>query len=885
MSQLSAPGLRPHVLAIKQQLAEGRAKLRARHEKGSPGVQVCRAQTELFDTIVNALFEQTLADLNDTGPDGLRKHVALVPHGGYGRGDVAPFSDVDLMILHTPDSSARVGPLAERLVRDVYDVGLVLGQSVRTVRDACQLARTDATICTSLVESRYLTGNVELFDTFVARFRREAQRNRKSLLEAIEKARAEERTQFGDSVYLLEPNVKRSPGTLRGIQLLRWIGFVCYGAADPDTLRLQGQLTREDYDTLQQTREFLLRMRNEMHYHAGKANDQLDRGEQLRLSKLYGYEDRDGMLAVEQFMRHYFLRTQAVQGIVGRFRDAARGYSRIGRLLAPLVSHQFERDFRIEPQQVSVTRRGMAKMNQDLSQIVRLAEIANLYDKPIDPLTLEKLREPAKHMPSVVSVETAARFISLLNQPARLGESLRNLRDLGVLEKLIPQFEHARCLLQFNAYHKYTVDEHSLRAVEAATSFATDNGPLGNVYRQLKRKWLLHFALLLHDLGKGFPEDHSEVGMRIADEVGRRFQLDEPDVETLKFLVHKHLHMSHLAFRRDTSDPALIVRFAVEVGSAEVLEMLFLLTAADFAAVGPGVLNAWKIDVLSDLLQRTMPHLSSDDPTLDFDADVEHRRQQVLGHFTNRDDREWFQRQVAALPSVYLRTTEPGTLADDLAQLRPLAKTDAIARGRYLPERHAIEYLIGTYENITPGVFHKLTGALSSQGLRILSADITTLADGLIFDRFYVEDPDHADAPPESRVQQVCQALVTALKQADGKLPQFRRLWRSSDQRRHDNLTALPTQVRIDNSTSDRATIIDIFAADRMGLLYTISRTLFELGLNVSVAKIGTYLDQVVDVFYVTEQNGTKLEDEQRRKEVRGRVLAEIARLESEESK
>ncbi len=206
---------------------------------------------------------------------------------------------------------------------------------------------------------------------------------------------------------------------------------------------MQGQLTREDYDTLQQTREFLLRMRNEMHYHAGKANDQLDRGEQLRLSKLYGYEDRDGMLAVEQFMRHYFLRTQAVQGIVGRFRDAARGYSRIGRLLAPLVSHQFERDFRIEPQQVSVTRRGMAKMNQDLSQIVRLAEIANLYDKPIDPLTLEKLREPAKHMPSVVSVETAARFISLLNQPARLGESLRNLRDLGVLEKLIPQFEHA----------------------------------------------------------------------------------------------------------------------------------------------------------------------------------------------------------------------------------------------------------------------------------------------------------------------------------------------------------------------------------------------------------------------------------------------------------
>jgi [protein-PII] uridylyltransferase len=885
MSQPSAPGLRPHVLAAKQQLADGRAKLRARHDKGSPGVQVCRAQTELFDTIVQSLFEQTLADLGDAGPDGLRKHVALIPHGGYGRGDVAPFSDVDLMILHTPESFSRVVPLAERLVRDVYDVGLVLGQSVRTVRDACQLAHTDATICTSLVESRFLTGNSDLYEAFVTRFSREAKRNHRALLAAIEKARGEERSQFGDSVYLLEPNVKRSPGTLRGIQLLRWIGFVCYGAADPDTLRLQGQLTREDYDTLQQTREFLLRMRNEMHYHAGKANDQLDRGEQLRLSKLYGYEDREGMLAVEQFMKQYFLRTQAVQGIVGRFREAARGYSRIGRILAPLVSHQFEGDFLIEPQQISVTRRGMAKMNDDMSQIVRLAEIANLYDKQISPHTLERLREPARQMPAVVSVETAERFTSLLNQPARLGELLRNLRDLGVLEKLIPQFEHAKCLLQFNAYHKYTVDEHSLRAVEAATSFAKDTGPLGNVYRQLKRKWLLHFALLLHDLGKGFPEDHSEVGMRIADEVGRRFQLDEPDVETLKFLVHKHLHMSHLAFRRDTSDPALIVRFAVEVGSAEVLEMLFLLTAADFAAVGPGVLNAWKIEVLADLLQRTMPHLSSDDPTLDFDTEVQKRRDEVLGHFTNRDDIEWFQRQVEALPSVYLRTTAPGMLAEDLAQLRPLATNDAIARGRYLPERQATEYHIGTYETITPGVFHKLTGALSSQGLRILSADITTLADGLIFDRFYVEDPDHTEAPPESRVQDVCRALITALKQTDGRLPQFRRLWKSSDQRRHANLTALPTQVRIDNSTSDKATIIDIFAADRMGLLYTISRTLFELGLNVSVAKIGTYLDQVVDVFYVTEQNGAKLEDEQRRKEVRGRVLAEIERLDQEETR
>jgi [protein-PII] uridylyltransferase len=293
------------------------------------------------------------------------------------------------------------------------------------------------------------------------------------------------------------------------------------------------------------------------------------------------------------------------------------------------------------------------------------------------------------------------------------------------------------------------------------------------------------------------------------------------------------------------------------------------------------VLNAWKIEVLSDLFHSTMQHLSSDDPTLDFDAAVEERRQQVLDHVAEHPEFEWFHRQVEALPSMYLRTASPDVVADDLSQLRTLSTNDAIARGRYLPESGTVEYRIGTYENVTPGVFHKLTGAITSQGLQILTADITTLADGLIFDRFFVRDPDFPEEPPAARIDHVCRALVASLKQPDGQQPTFRRLWRSSEQRRHESLSPLPTQVRIDNSTSDRCTIIDVFAADRMGLLYAISRTLFELNLSVSVAKIGTYLDQVVDVFYVTERDGRKVDDDSRRQRIRSCILERADRYSS----
>lgn len=869
--------MRANLRDAKRLLAEGREELRRRHDQGVPGVEICAGMADLFDRLVLGLFQAAVEDLSDAGIDGIASPVALVPHGGYGRRDVAPFSDLDLMLLVDPAAEQQIAPLAQRLLRDLFDAGLIVAQSVRTPNEVWRLARQDPIIWSSLAESRLLIGSASLFKSFATDFQKRSRRAAAALTERVAKARREERLQYGETVYLLEPNIKRSNGALRDIQFLRWMAFSRQGTPEIESLADTGILSADDLAGVERTRQFLLRLRNEMHFHAGKANDLLDRTEQWRLAEVYRHRGDEGLLPVEQFMREYFRLTEGVSQAVRRFLAATRRGPRWTALLAPLVTHQFEREFRVGPLHIQANARGLARLRTDLTRTLHLAAVANLYNKPIAHATCEAIRAAVPELPDDLSPEAAERFISLLDQPTRLGDLLRNLHEMRVLEKVIPAFSHARCLLQFNEYHKYTVDEHCIRAVEHAGDFASDQGPVGRVYRHIKRKWLLHLALLLHDLGKGYPDDHSDVGREIARTVAERLRLSPADAEALGFLVHKHLMMSHLAFRRDTNDDRVVVRFAVEVGSPELMQMLFVLTAADLSAVGPGVLNAWKIDVLADLHRRAMQHLAGDAPAANSPDYIAARRQQVLT-LLSPDEEGWFERQIAALPASYLFTTAAEQIAAELTQLRSLKPGDVIALGNYRPDREAVEYKIGTYETITPGVFHKLTGALTGRGLRILAAEIHTLADGLVFDRFYALDPDFVGPPPPQRIDEVAAALRTSLCD-DPVPPRFRRLWKAGGERRRAALPRLPTQVHVDNHTSDRFTIFDIFAADRGGLLYTIARSLFEKGLSVVLAKISTHLDQVVDVFYVTDQQGQKLFDQQRLHDIRQQLLEEIERF------
>jgi [protein-PII] uridylyltransferase len=433
--------------------------------------------------------------------------------------------------------------------------------------------------------------------------------------------------------------------------------------------------------------------------------------------------------------------------------------------------------------------------------------------------------------------------------------------------------KHARCLLQCNQYHKYTVDEHSLMAVHHAAEFFDRNDTLGNVYRAIADKRRIHLALLLHDLGKGFDEDHSEVGRRIAQEVGPRLLLQPEAVEDVSFLVHQHLAMSHLAFRRDIGDRELVQSFADAVKTPDRLGMLLAVSCADLAAVGPEVLTQWKVEVLVELYQRALELLQATGAPSD--AIIAHRRREVADQLSTaeRDD-AWFQRQIEALPAPFLAARAASRIAGALRRFRTLPPRGAVAWGEYNPDAKTVDFTAGVEHGRGRGAFSSMAGALSSHGLQILAAGAQVMADDLLLLRYVVLDPDSSGEPDDRRLEQVSRDLVASVdsKQA----PRFRRIWGQEHAEASLKLTGVPNEVRIDNRSSGAATVIEVFTFDRTGLLYALARKLHELELTIWHAKISTSLDQVVDVFYVTNRGGGKIDDPQRLEQIRQEMLAVI---------
>jgi [protein-PII] uridylyltransferase len=432
-----------------------------------------------------------------------------------------------------------------------------------------------------------------------------------------------------------------------------------------------------------------------------------------------------------------------------------------------------------------------------------------------------------------------------------------------------------RGLMQFNQYHKYTVDEHSLLAVGRAEALSQDTGVLGEVYRAIKRKDILHLAVLMHDLGKGREEDHSDVGKRLSEEAALRLGLDEQETRTLAFLVHRHLLMAHTAFRRDPNDDKVVLPFAREVGTPEVLKKLLALTAADIAAVGPGVLTKWKESLLIELYTRTMPEVSGDREVQGAPARWSQVVEEVGRHMKSTGDpvadRVWIEAQLKQFPERYVYGTVPARIAAHLAAVSRLHQGDVVVETDFNRPLGTCEYSVITHNELTPGIFSKITGVMAGNGLQILDAQILTRADGIVVDTFQVTDPDYLGEPPADRRQAVGDRIAAVLKGWEHVDEVIRR---GARLRLTRPLPKAPdaTEVRIDNETSDSFTIVDVFADDRQGLLHVITNAIFQLGLSIHAARISTRLDQVADVFYVTDQAGKKLSDHAQLERVRAGV-------------
>ncbi|MCS6326292.1 MAG: [protein-PII] uridylyltransferase [Nitrospira sp.] len=868
-------------LVVSQLLAEQRQAIQQRLLAGASGEEVVTATTDLVDGLIVGRYRTAARAGGEALTTVGFQQCCLVAIGGYGRRELAPHSDIDLMFLFHPDAAKVMPELVKQVLHPLWDSGFQVGHSVRTIQDCIDLGLADLTVRTSMMEARFLAGSPELFQQFHARYvRKVVSSGFDAYLEQKVAERQREYQKFGETVYLLEPNVNKSQGGLRDLHLLQWIGSARFHAPTIRELSDRGILSQADYRALKEAREFLLRVRSFLHIRAGMAQEILTFDEQVWLANQLGFTDRPHLLAVEQFMQQYYRHTMGLHAALMRFVERCRRRTLWQRVSRWLPAQRIERYFAIDGEALTVPAESRSQVLGKPALLLTLFDLARSRKLSIDPSLLEDIHRHAETLSveQFHSPETGRTFLSILAGPGT-AKALESMHRAHLLEKLVPAFSRVRGLMQFNQYHKYTVDEHSLLAVAKAEALAEHPGVLGDVYREIKRKDLLHLALLLHDLGKGHEEDHSEVGKRLAEETAARLGFDERESRTLVMLVHRHLLMAHTAFRRDPYDEKVLLPFAREVGTPEVLRKLLALTAADIAAVGPDVLTKWKESLLVELYLRAMQEVSGERETADEPQRLARIADDVVAQASDNqnlpNDKAWIRSELEQFPLRYAYGTSPRRIAVHLGAIRRLQPGGVVIETEFNAPLGTCEYAVIAHNDVIPGLFSKIAGVMAAGGLQILDAQIVTRRDGVVVDTFQVADPDYQGEPPMDRRESIAATITDVLTGRQSIEAVMRRgarlsLGRSLPAHRQ------PAEVRIDNETSDRFTILDVFADDRQGLLYIITNAIFQLGLSVHASRISTRLDQVADVFYVTSMDGKKVEEVGRLETIRASILNEI---------
>ena len=843
-------------------LAGQRQALKQRLLDGASGAEVMAALTEFVDGLIIDRYRSAMRQAGEGAQVAGAQHCCLIALGGYGQRELAPYSDLDIMFLYSKEAGEAAPVLFREVLHHLWDLGFQVGHSMRTIHDCIELAGQDLSIRTAMMTARFLAGSPYLFQEFHRRYFREvASRGTRRFVEQKMEERRREYVKFGQTIYLLEPNVKKSKGGLRDFHLLRWAGMARFQAATLQDLADRGLLPRQDCLALTESREFLWRIRACLHVEAGMAQEMLSLDEQVRLASLYGFQDRSHLLGVEQFMQQYYRHTMGLHETMLRFVDRCQAVPVRRRSARVLPLATVDGYFMVTGRDLTIPSELRARVLDCPDLLLRLFEMASFRRLTIETDLVDEIHNRMDSMSNEAfrTPEASRVFLKILAGPGAIAGTLEAMHRAHLLEKLIPDFARVRGLMQFNQYHKYTVDEHTLLAVAKAEALAQEPGVIGKVCQEIRRKDLLHLAILLHDLGKGRKENHSDVGKAIAEEMAARLGCDEQETRTLVFLVHKHLLMSEVAFQRDPYDEKVLLPFARAVATPEVLRKLLVMTAADIAAVGPGILTKWKESLLIQLYLRTLPTVS--------------------GEFTNAGTGglDWTESQLGQFPLRYLHGTPPKRIAAHLAAVKRLQAGEALVEENFNEELGTCEFTVITHDNLIPGIFSKTAGAMAAEGLEILDAQIITRDDGIVVNTFQASDPNDVGVPPEDRRASIAATIVRVLR-GEESVEQLRsRKTRLLSVRRLP-ATRQATEVQIDNETCDRFTVIDVFADDRQELLYAIARSIFQLGLSVHAARISLRqeLDQVADVFYVTDQHGAKIEDHARLEAIRATIKQDI---------
>ncbi len=835
-------------------LEAGRRRLHESHLAGATGNFIVAGHAHLMDTVLRRILG--IINLNQPVGPGVNT-FSLVATGGYGRGELAPFSDVDLLFLLPENNHATLLPQVEKMLYYLWDLGLEVGHAVRTVPECVQHARQELEIRTSMLESRFLAGSPNLFHHYKETlFAKVLDKDPEAFLRAklLEQSKRHER--FGNSMFYLEPNVKENPGGLRDIQTFFWISKYRYKVARIRDLIPQGIISQEEYRTLTRCREFIRRVRNALHYRAGRRDDRLTFQYQLEISKEFDYRDRPGMRGVEQFMRRYYQVARHVGSFSWLF---LRKYQEEHRRLHFWNKRRLEPGFQLLGDKVAFTEPDSVREHPIL--LMKLFEVAQRHLKPIHPETMRLVTRSLNliNRDFQRDPDVAAIFLRMLDGERVVAWVLRRMNTLGLLGRYIPEFGRVIGQTQHDMFHVYTVDEHTILAVKALrhikSGHFSEELPLSTeLMRLLKKPVVLYLAVLFHDIAKGRSGDHSVKGAVIARSVCTRLGLPAGDVEQVAWLVANHLIFSRTAFRRDINDPETVSQFAVQVGTVERLDLLLLLTVADIRAVGPGVWNQWKATLLRRLHQRSLHLLKKGVLSPEEMArQAKIRRDAVLKALSGEADIHRVRRFLNRFYPDYFMQYEVPVLVEHYRALIDVLDDPLAVVFRPTPAVDVTEVLIHAQDH--PGLMAKISGTLSAEGANIVSAFVTTARDGMALDVFTLQSGQSKAIQNSNQLQRIKNSLARVLA---GEVEPEELLARSRSQVFKKRPFKIPVEVVIDDNL-DTFTIVEVTALDQMGLLFTITRTLMQENLQIRFAKIATYGERAVDVFYVRDLYGLKL--------------------------
>jgi [protein-PII] uridylyltransferase len=867
---------------IERFFRNGQEWLKKGNEDGLSGGDLCQNRSALMDKVIRRLWKRSTASEEGRG---IEEGVALLAMGGYGREELNPQSDVDLLLLHYPSKGKDLAARLQSILNPLWDWGLTVGYTVQTPKESSRAAQKDLNLLLSFLDARWIAGDRGAFFQWEQDFSREVRSAKeKEIILQIQQASEARHKKMGDSVFVLEPEVKEGKGGLRDYHSALWAAKVQFSISSARDFTEKGLLSEKEWETYSRALGFLWRVRDRLHYLHGRREDRLSFEDQPTLAQVFGYRGEDPIRATESFLKDYFHQALQIHHLSWNIlekctNEVTASHRTWWRKAAPEIAPGFHL------YRGRLTLSDPAGFDRNPFQLWKAFEIIHRHGLEMSAGLQEVV---VQHLAAVnerfrSAPESIRSFLSFFEEPGHLYRVLEEMHESGFLQRFLPEFENVHCHIQYDRYHLYPVDVHSLYAVQELELLEGKKGPQAwPLFEQLMKEVLdpplLKLAALVHDLGKAEGPSHALRGEKIAESIGARLGISAGRIDTLRFLVREHLTFTEIAQRRDLNDENLIFRFAQTVGDRERLKMLYLLSFADLRAVGPNAWTAWKDTLMRELFLKTLHLLDRGEGLRKEEQErVVGIQRQVMELLKGQIPPPKTAEYLASIPPRHYQVHEARSIGQQILMAERLADVAVAVDGEEKPEEGCDEITVVARDE--PGLFAKICGALTAHHLNILSAQISTWENGTAVDQFRVQsliEEDLLQPRRWARLQEDLKRILEGRAEVNQLLqevipPLFHRYSRARSAPR----------VEIDITASDFYTLVEIFTHDRPGLLYCIAQKFFEMGLNLWMARISTKVDQVVDVFYIQDLSGAKIEDEQKLSTIQAELLRELERPEN----